>query len=434
MKNLIKFLYFPVISCFFVLAFSNSILARTLDEIFILSYEAAITEPNVVSSKSMVNSMESNLSSAKRQRLPNFVASITNGITIDRNVNDRDALRKYEDEGLDLQLQMVQPLFTGFKIQSAIDKGKADLQSSILETNMRIGQTAIESAVAYISYVQESNLSEIIENTLERVSNLLELEKKRFDTGLVDLSYLASVRIQVSKIQLFASNQSNNFLNARAIFQRFFPTEELPNEKKLDIIKYNFPTYDIQNDSYELAQAKEALRASKADLSSAIGNRLPSVALTVTGKLYDIDGRKDKEEEEYDIKGGLQASWQFLDFGVNRKKVSSARSNVNARRYYIEHQRRLDEVEKLRLLASISRQYQQIKEQYTVLNDISNQERLLEAQLTSTKFLGGSLADILHQKIQIITAINQLEGNYVIDNLKLALLTQNLSTFIARIN
>ena len=102
-----------------------------------------------------------------------------------------------------------------------------------------------------------------------------------------------------------------------------------------------------------------------------------------------------------DIKGGLQASWKFLDFGASRKKVQASQSKVRAAKYNINYQTRIDEVERLRLLSLISSLNKQLKEQYDVLEDINRQIMLMETQLTSSKFLGISLADLFYQKINI---------------------------------
>ena len=80
----------------------------------------------------------------------------------------------------------------------------------------------------------------------------------------------------------------------------------------------------------------------------------------------------------------MQASWQFLDFGANRKRVSAKRSTVNSVRYRIDYQRRIDEVEKLSLLSNISSIYKQLNDQYQALDDLNNQANVLQAQLTSS--------------------------------------------------
>ena len=74
----------------------------------------------------------------------------------------------------------------------------------------------------------------------------------------------------------------------------------------------------------------------------------------------------------------------------------------------------------------------QLKEQYDVLEDIDRQIVLMEAQLTVSKFLGISLADLFYQKASIQASINTMEVDYVVSNLQLKLLSANLVTFIAQ--
>ena len=56
----------------------------------------------------------------------------------------------------------------------------------------------------------------------------------------------------------------------------------------------------------------------------------------------------------------------------------------------------------------------------------------METQLTSSKFLGISLADLFYQKINVQSSIDTMEIDYVTGNLQLKLLAANLVSFIAQ--
>ncbi len=435
MKNQIKYYKFYFI-LFFPLFFLDTIKAEnaeqaTLDGILGLAYQASIEEPFVISSRAYVKSAEADLSASKRARLPVFIASIKNGLTIDRQISDRNALRKFEDEGLDLQLQVVQPIFTGFGIKADIDRSASNLRGSIVESNKRLGQTIIESTSAYLTYVRDFQLRKDVNKYLKRSSELLDLSEKRFNAGLTDLSLLAQMRIKYSEMQLLSNTIESRFTNSKAVFLRFYSQELMPNHNPIEVVDYDFLDFRFDNQSYDLELARANLDAAEAELLLSRGNRLPSVALTVSGTLYDVDG-SNEDEDEYDIKGGLQASWQFLDFGASSKRVQASRSKVRAAKYNINYQNRIDEVERLRLLSLISSLNKQLKEQYDVLEDIDRQIVLMEAQLTVSKFLGISLADLFYQKASIQASINTMEVDYVVSNLQLKLLSANLVTFIAQ--
>ena len=423
-KTLVLFLYL-----FILIFYSFDINSKPLNEIFDISLKAATSEPNVISGRIEVQSAEADLSASKRTRLPVFNAAIVNGLIIDRNIRDNFSQRKREDEGLDLRLQMVQPIFTGFKIQSDINRNKAIVSGSVLEANNRFSQTIIECISAYIDYHYAISLKNSVENNLNKSKRIVDLEKKRYDAGLTDLSVYSQIRVKLSEIQLLYNMVQNELLGYEAAFRRFFPDENIKSSTNTSYKDYDFDLININAASYELEKAKFELEAAKADLLKSRGDRLPSVALTVTGTLFDVDG-SDYEDEEYDIQGGLQASWQFLDFGVNRKKVSSKRSRVNSIKYRIDYQRRIDEVQKLSLLSNIAAINKQLNEQYEIRNDLDNQSKIMDAQLTSSKFIGLSLIDLLYQRDQIQRNINSLESQHVEANLRLKLLTQSLQDFV----
>ena len=144
-------LFFLVIAFFALFLNSKTLESKPLEEIFSLALDVSSKEPNVISGRIDVESIEADLSAARRARLPVFNASIVNALMLDRKISDRNSLRKFEDDGLDLRVQMVQPIFTGFKIQSDINRNKARLSGQVLQANKRFSETIIESTIAYIN-------------------------------------------------------------------------------------------------------------------------------------------------------------------------------------------------------------------------------------------------------------------------------------------
>ena len=425
-QNKIFFLFVSV----FVLFLNPGILeSKPLEEIFELALDVSSKEPNVISGRIDVESIEADLSASRRARLPVFNASIVNALMLDRKISDRNSLRKFEDDGLDLRVQMVQPIFTGFRIQSDINRNKARLSGQVLQANKRFSETIIEATIAYINYNAALKFKNQVNTTLTRAKRIVDLEEKRFNAGLTDLSIYSQIKVKLSEIQLLYNRSENELFSYEAAFRRFFDTSINPTGEVTSYRDFNFDGYDSDNISYDLETAKYELESAKADLQKSRGDGLPSVALTVTGTLYDVDGSSE-EEDEYDVKGGLQASWQFLDFGANRKRVSAKRSTVNSVRYRIDYQRRIDEVEKLSLLSNISSIYKQLNDQYQALDDLNNQANVLQAQLTSAQFIGVSFIDLLFQINQIQRNINMLEAQYVQVNLSLKLISQNLQNFV----
>ena len=425
MKNQIK----SSLKFVFLIFLSFSLQATTLDEIFTIALKASTQEPNVISGRTEVISAEAELSASRRARLPVFSASIVNALTIDRQISDRNSLRKIEDEGLDARLQMVQPIFTGFRIQSDINRNRANLSSVTLQANQRFNKTIIEAISAYVSYNYNLHSIGLLQSSLRRADEILNLEQQRFNAGLIDLNSYSQVKIKYSDLQLLYNQTQNLLLSSRAEFLRLFPDLDLPSGTNISYRQYDYDYFVSDKDSFELETVKYQLLAAKADLLKARGDRLPSVALQVSGTFYDVDG-SDQDVDEYDVRGGLQASWQFLDFGVNRKKVVSKKSLVNSLKYKIDYQRRVDEVQKLSLLSNIASLRQQLNEQYIILEDLTNQSNIMEAQLRSSNFSGVSLINLLTQKNLVQNTINQLENDYIVSNLSLKLLSQDLQDFV----
>ena len=315
-------LFFLVIAFFALFLNSKTLESKPLEEIFSLALDVSSKEPNVISGRIDVESIEADLSAARRARLPVFNASIVNALMLDRKISDRNSLRKFEDDGLDLRVQMVQPIFTGFRIQSDINRNRARLSGQVLQANKRFSETIIESTIAYINYNAALKFKAQVNDTLNRAKRIVDLEEKRFNAGLTDLSVYSQIKVKLSEIQLLYNRSENELFSYEAAFRRFFDISINPNGEATSYKDFDFDGYDSDNISYDLETAKYELESAKADLLKSKGDGLPSIALTVTGTLYDVDGSSE-EEDEYDVKGGLQASWQFLDFGANRKKVSA---------------------------------------------------------------------------------------------------------------
>ena len=136
MRNQNKLL-FLLITVFALFLNPKILESKPLEEIFALALDVSSKEPNVISGRIDVESIEADLSASRRARLPVFNASIVNALMLDRKISDRNSLRKFEDDGLDLRVQMVQPIFTGFRIQSDINRNKARLSGQVLQANKR---------------------------------------------------------------------------------------------------------------------------------------------------------------------------------------------------------------------------------------------------------------------------------------------------------
>ena len=174
-QNKIFFLFVSV----FVLFLNPGILeSKPLEEIFELALDVSSKEPNVISGRIDVESIEADLSASRRARLPVFNASIVNALMLDRKISDRNSLRKFEDDGLDLRVQMVQPIFTGFRIQSDINRNKARLSGQVLQANKRFSETIIEATIAYINYNAALKFKNKVNTTLTRAKRIVDLEEK----------------------------------------------------------------------------------------------------------------------------------------------------------------------------------------------------------------------------------------------------------------
>ena len=228
MRNQNKLLFLLI--AVFALFLNPKILeSKPLEEIFALALDVSSKEPNVISGRIDVESIEADLSASRRARLPVFNASIVNALMLDRKISDRNSLRKFEDDGLDLRVQMVQPIFTGFRIQSDINRNKARLSGQVLQANKRFSETIIESTIAYINYNAALKFKNQVNATLNRAKRIVDLEEKRFNAGLTDLSVYSQIKVKLSEIQLLYNRSENELFSYEAAFRRFFDTNISPN-------------------------------------------------------------------------------------------------------------------------------------------------------------------------------------------------------------
>ena len=213
-----------------------------------------------------MESIEADLSASRRARLPVFNASIVNALMLDRKISDRNSLRKFEDDGLDLRVQMVQPIFTGFKIQSDINRNKARLSGQVLQANKRFSETIIEATIAYINYNAALKFKNQVNTTLTRAKRIVDLEEKRFNAGLTDLSIYSQIKVKLSEIQLLYNRSENELFSYEAALDDSFDTSINPTGEVTSYRDFNFDGYDSDNISYDLETAKYELESAKADL------------------------------------------------------------------------------------------------------------------------------------------------------------------------
>ena len=93
MRNQNK-IFFLFVAVFLVFLNPRILESKPLEEIFELALDVSSKEPNVISGRIDVESIEADLSAARRARLPVFNASIVNALMLDRKISDKNSLRK----------------------------------------------------------------------------------------------------------------------------------------------------------------------------------------------------------------------------------------------------------------------------------------------------------------------------------------------------
>ena len=249
-------------------------------------------------------------------------------------------LRFGDEDNYSLNMSLVQPIFTGFRLRNQIKAAESVLLAEKAVREAGINQLVYEIKESYYNYISAVHRKRIAELSLKSVISHLEDVGNFYDQGQTTYNDVLKTKIRKSEMELMVSRADNQiFLLRKALMHMLgMPlTDSLSIETNLEYRTLDIGLEDAIDEALmrrpELTSTAFRKNALSAAINSVQSEFYPSISL-VGGYEYGKPGLNKLENEWMDYwTVGVSAQWQLWDWGIRNEKVQQSRAMVSR----IEH-------------------------------------------------------------------------------------------------
>ena len=321
--------------------------AESLFDVLAKTYQSS---PVLQSSQAYLRSVDERIGQAKSGWRP--------VITLDGNAMHTDQKFKnypgtadfdYDNNQYDVGVNLVQPVFSGFKTASAVDYAEKSVLAAREQTRQTEQQVLLSAAIATVDVVQGRALLDLQKNQEQVLNRHYKSYQKRLKVGELTKTDVAQSEARLKGAVAARINAEGNLETSVATF------ESIVGEKPAADISINdfenlMPksleetlTYVKQNNP-ALKAAEYAAAAAKENVSLQQGDVLPSVNV-IAGAGYQWSQPLPQIDDHYDgryWRVGANLSVPLYQGGGEYAKIREAKE--------LENQARIDYTQKLRTL------------------------------------------------------------------------------------
>lgn len=236
--------------------------------------------------------------------------------------------KKVQDElFFNARLSVVWPIFTGFKIASAYDAAKENVNARKAEFNMAQNTILMDVATKYFSLRLAEELTVLRETTVRNLEGHLERSRKLEAGGQISKAERLRAEVALAEAQNSLDDAERDQTLARLALASLLhtdtsitattPVESPEVTRSMDEFKA------LAKEKHPgLRQLRTERKRSQAAISAARADYYPTVALFGYKELYT----KDLTILEPEWAVGAKAQWDLFKGGETRSKVSSAKA------------------------------------------------------------------------------------------------------------
>jgi outer membrane protein TolC len=226
------------------------------------------------------------------------------------------------------------PLYTGGKIENAIDQAKLSHKVSELEITATKQQLKLETSMGYYNVMQNQTLLEIAKQTMNDFSAHLHRVQQMYDTGVVPWHDVLQTKVRLANAENNLVKAQNNYTLAIYSLNK---TIGLPLRSEINLtepLKYQQYTFDLDaiiayglGHRPEIAQRQAYVKIEQTQIRIAQSEQRPKVMLTGT-IAWDDDDFAGTDNRDWTAM--LVTQFNVFDSGNTKAKIKQARSGTLA--------------------------------------------------------------------------------------------------------
>lgn len=220
------------------------------------------------------------------------------------------------------------PLYSGGKIESAINQAKIGAEVGELDLENTRQQVKLDATNGYFSILQAANLVQVGEESVSKLEEHLKNVRAQYAVGTVAKSDVLRSEVELADAQQALIKAQNGYDNALSSFNNVvgLPLDTIVNIRN----EMKYEAYDLTlEDSieYGLAHrpdgiaAQKAIDAAKEGVDIEKAGQRPTVGLVAENNWADDRFPGDSDS---DWRVGLSTEWNVFDGNVTRSRIKQA--------------------------------------------------------------------------------------------------------------
>ena len=379
--------------------------------------ESLFMQPEFAYAQSISAEKEFNLKYARRSRFGSITGNILNDESFERNITDKNSVRKRRDDTFDAIVELSQPIYSGGSISSKINMARAQSNSSSNEKSKTISQLILDANQIYITTALLNYLVEYSKDLLETVKPYRLRVKDRVDAGIMDSAEAAIFYVRYNQLETKVTKFISSSEKAKSRYSFFFKKD--PGKLLFPKVNISKNMLSIKNSSYDVEKAKFDYEERKENIKSVRSNYLPQFGIRARYTKYDIDD----DSNEDDIRGGLYFSLPLFSFGRGFAEINSAKATAEGSKNALDVAIKDDGVSESAILSDLNNSLQNRNIFIRSYEETVNQRKVLSDKLETDAAYISFLVEV---KINEITQLEiLLDNEYIVLQGYLSALHQN---------
>jgi len=231
----------------------------------------------------------------------------------------------------DFKLNVVQPVFTGFRLKNRVAASTLQAKSRYHEIEKARADLIFRVESAYANVLKARHILKIAETGKAQVQKHLSDVKNFVDQGLALKSDFLTVKVKLAEAELAVLRAQNGIKMALAALENIMGAPIPPDAEMEEFSLYQVASVDVDSSIRMAMQNREELKAlslarqaSGTAIKIVRGNRLPTVSAFASYG-YGRPGLDFVKNEWMDYwVVGVGANWTLWNWGKTRSKIQQA--------------------------------------------------------------------------------------------------------------
>ena len=302
------------------------------------------------------------------------------------------------------------PLYTGGKLESAIDQAKLGSESAVVGVEKTKQQIRLDATSAYYNVLQAANMVKLNQESVDRLNAHLKNVQAQYQVGTV-------AKTDVLRSEVEVANAEQNLIKAQNAYELAIASLNnvvgMPLDTQINVkeqLKYQQLSLTLEEaikqamtNRPDLVQAELSVAAAKQGVKNAKSGFRPTIALSASEGWSDKDFPGD-ENDEWSV--GVRATWNILDSGLTNSKVKQSQAGLEKAKQQAQQAKDSVQLEVRQAYLNLKEAEKRIATSQVTVNKAEEDYKIAQVRYSSGV---GTNLDVIDSQV----ALTQAKTNYV---------------------